>query len=138
VIRRDAIFNESDFPCDSEVSDGVTINDHEKGMVCEENGEPVEQPELEYQFGMELMNMYVDTAFLGGGQIGEPQSVEEALESRLSKSWKEVADSEYQSLIENEIWELVELFNGWKPVGCKWVLRLNVEVMEKLNDIKPD
>ena len=28
---------------------------------------------------------YVDTAFLGGGRIEEPQSVEEALESKLFK-----------------------------------------------------
>ena len=39
---------------------------------------------------------YVDTAFLGVSQIAEPQSIEEALESKLSKKWKEAADSEYK------------------------------------------
>ncbi len=40
----------------------------------------------------------MDTEFLGGE---EPQSIEEALNSKLSKKWIEAADSEYQSLMEN-------------------------------------
>jgi len=64
---------------------------------------PSRQRTVPIQYGIDE---YVDTAFLGGGQIDEPHSIEEALESRLSKSWKEAADSEYQSLIENETWEL--------------------------------
>ena len=32
-----------------------------------------------------VIDEYVDTAFLGGGQIEEPQSIEEALEGKLSK-----------------------------------------------------
>ena len=35
---------------------------------------------------------YVDIAFLDGE---EPHSIEEALDSKLSKKWKEAADSEY-------------------------------------------
>ena len=66
---------------------------------------------------------YVDTAVLGGGQIEEPQSIEEALESKLSKKWKEAADSEYKSLIENGTGELVELPSGRKPFGCKWTFK---------------
>ena len=54
----------------------------------------------------------------------EPQSMEEALESRLSKSWKEAADSEYQSLIENETWELMELPNGRNQLDVNGCLRL--------------
>ena len=49
---------------------------------------------------------YVDTAFLGGGQRGEPQSIEEALEGKLSKKWKEATDS-----------------NGRKPIGWKWIFK---------------
>jgi len=55
--------------------------------------------------------------------IDELQSFKEALESRLSKSSKEAANSEYQALIKNETWWFVELSNGWKPVGCKWVFK---------------
>jgi len=83
VICRDVIFNKSDFLCDSEVNDGVKVNGLEKGMVCEEDGEPVEQPEQDNQTNDQYryptiqrtlpiwygINEYIDTTFLGGGQI---------------------------------------------------------------------
>ena len=53
----------------------------------------------------------------------DPESIEEALQSRLSEQQQEVADAEFQSLIDNRTWELVELPKGRKPVGCKWVFR---------------
>ena len=56
---------------------------------------------------------YVDTAFVSGGRVAKPQSIEKALESKLSKKWKNAADSEYILL--------VELPNGQKPVGCRWI-----------------
>ena len=52
--------------------------------------------------------MFIDIAFLDEVQI---------------KEWKEVADSEYQSLMENETWKLVHFPIGRKPVGCKWILK---------------
>ena len=48
IIHRDIIFNESDFQRDSatvKVNEGVTVSDHEKGVVSEEEEEPVEQSE---------------------------------------------------------------------------------------------
>uniref|UniRef100_A0A1X7STM5 Reverse transcriptase Ty1/copia-type domain-containing protein n=1 Tax=Amphimedon queenslandica TaxID=400682 RepID=A0A1X7STM5_AMPQE len=63
---------------------------------------------------------YIYIAILGSG---DPVGIEEALESKLSQHWKEAADSEYQSLMDNETWELVELPSRHKPVGCKWVFK---------------
>lgn len=45
-------------------------------------------------------------------QISEPQTVEEALKSDHTKEWKLAADSEYDSLIEDDMRELVELPSG--------------------------
>ena len=76
-------------------------------MVPEEEEEPVKQPEQsqpeeqnnqeedQYQYPRRQriapikygIYEYVDTAFLGGGQIEEPQSIEETLEGKLSKKW---------------------------------------------------
>ena len=39
-------------------------------------------------------------------QILEPQTIEEALKSNQAKEWKAAADSEYESLIANDTWEL--------------------------------
>ena len=53
-------------------------------------------------------------------QIEEQKSIEKALKDQ---EWKEAADSEYQSLMENETWKLVKLPTGRKPVGCKWIFK---------------
>uniref|UniRef100_A0A1X7U146 Reverse transcriptase Ty1/copia-type domain-containing protein n=1 Tax=Amphimedon queenslandica TaxID=400682 RepID=A0A1X7U146_AMPQE len=66
----------------------------------------------------------------------DPVSIEEALESKLSQHWKEAADSEYQSLMDNETWELVELPSGCKPVGCKWVFKTKRDCNEKVEHSK--
>ena len=58
-------------------------------------------------------------------QISEPQSIEETLKSKYAKEWKAAADTEYDSLIVNETWELVELPQDCKAIGCKWVFKVN-------------
>ena len=63
---------------------------------------------------------FVDTAFLDEVQVEEPKSIDEALKDQ---EWKEAADSEYQSLMENETWKLVKLPTGRKPVGYKWIFK---------------
>ena len=37
--------------------------------------------------------------------------------------WLNAMEKEMKSLQENNVWELVELPNGWKPVGSKWVFK---------------
>ena len=59
---------------------------------------------------------FVDIAFLDEIQMEEPETTEKAIKD---KNWKEAADSEYQSLMDNETWKLVKLPAGRKPIGCK-------------------
>ena len=78
---------------------------------------------------------YIDIAFLGSE---DPISIEEALESKLSHHWKEAADSEYKSLMDNETWDLVELPSGHNLLAESGCLRPNKIVMAKWNDTKLD
>ncbi|CAI7888101.1 unnamed protein product [Closterium sp. NIES-53] len=55
---------------------------------------------------------------------GEPATVEEALSGPLKKEWKAAMDAEFNSLIENETWELVELPEGRRPISSKWVFKV--------------
>ena len=50
--------------------------------------------------------------------------MERALARHQAKKWKAAADSEYELLMENETWELVELPCGRKPSECKWVFKI--------------
>ena len=54
----------------------------------------------------------------------EPKTLNEAFASVHSREWKAAADSEYQSLIENDTWEIVvELPADRTAIGCKWVFK---------------
>ncbi len=51
----------------------------------------------------------------------EPQTVKEAL--KQSDKWKQSLEAEYNSLMNNETWELVPPPEGSNIVGSKWVLK---------------
>lgn len=55
--------------------------------------------------------------------ISEPSSVQEALTSPEAPQWKKAMDSEYQSLIDNHTWELVELPHNKNIISTKWIFR---------------
>jgi len=57
-------------------------------------------------------------------QIQEPNSLEEALATEHADQWRAAANSEFESLLENETWKLVELPSNRKPIGCKWVFKV--------------
>ena len=50
--------------------------------------------------------------------IKVPTQVEEALKDPM---WVRAMDEEMMALQKNKTWEVVELPNGKKPVGCRWV-----------------
>ncbi|XP_068304222.1 uncharacterized protein [Pyrus communis] len=50
----------------------------------------------------------------------EPQTYKAALESSEAPYWKEAIQSEIESIMQNNTWELVNLPPGNKPIGHKW------------------
>lgn len=54
----------------------------------------------------------------------EPKNFEMALASDDSIKWKEAMDDEYDSLIENETWKLVDLPRGRNAIDNKWVYKI--------------
>jgi len=54
----------------------------------------------------------------------EPRSLHEALNGPNASMWKNAADNEYQSLLNNDTWELIDLPPGKNVIVCKWVLKL--------------
>ena len=149
--RRDVIFSESDFgQCKIEKSlknaSEVEMNPDE----AEERQHPREDQEEEHQeledhqeeeqhyprrqrrppvrFGKDeyvaTVEESVNHVAYKACEIIEPKTLEEALASDHAKEWKTAIDSEYESLIENETWELVELPSERKAIGCKWVFKV--------------
>ena len=56
----------------------------------------------------------------------DPVSFSQAINSDKSDKWIDVMKEELKSMTQNNVWDLVELLEGSKRVGCKWFLRLNM------------
>ncbi|KMQ91985.1 gag-pol polyprotein [Lasius niger] len=53
----------------------------------------------------------------------DPITLQEALESEACDSWQQAMRNEYDALLENKTWDLVDLPPGRKPLKCKWVFK---------------
>ena len=60
-------------------------------------------------------------------EITEPITIDEALSSPHPKEWKEATDSEYQSLSDNDTWDLVKLPEEREAIGCKRVFKVKYD-----------
>ena len=56
--------------------------------------------------------------------INEPVHIQEAWTGDHSVEWKEATDSEYESLMKNDTWELVPPPKGKNIVGSRWVFKV--------------
>ena len=136
--RRDVIFNEQDFGRSTKKptrSDGPeTVEVQSKSDTEPEPEEHEEPPQRRHsertrqtpvRYGRdEYIAASAQHVAYAACQITEPQTMEEALSDELSDEWKQAADSEYHSLMENETWELVPLPKGRKPIGSRWVFKV--------------
>ncbi|PNX71449.1 retrotransposon-related protein, partial [Trifolium pratense] len=54
---------------------------------------------------------------------GDPLTYSEAISSPDGPFWKEAIDNEIHSIMSNHTWEIVDLPQGAKPIGCKWIFK---------------
>ena len=133
VIRRDVTFNEADFGQtthkEAKPQDTIDVDVNEEANVPEAEHQR-QQRQLPIRYGLDE---YADIATIqdcvhhvayNACQTMEPKLLEEALITEHAKQWKDAADIEYESLMKNDTWKLVELPSGWKSIGCKWVFKV--------------
>ena len=65
-----------------------------------------------------------------------PRSVKEAVNSKECKLWKNAMIEEMEALDKNEAWDLVELPDGRKPIGSKWVFKKKLNATGKVKKYK--
>lgn len=53
----------------------------------------------------------------------DPQNLDEALQCKEAAEWQQAMQDEYQSLINNNTWSLVDVPTGKKIIPCKWVYK---------------
>ncbi|XP_076918737.1 uncharacterized protein LOC143579267 [Bidens hawaiensis] len=61
------------------------------------------------------------------GKHNDPISYNEAMSNDQSSEWNKAMIDELHSMRKNDVWDLVELPNGVKPVGCNWVFKTKLD-----------
>ena len=60
-----------------------------------------------------------------GMGLGEddPINFQQALQNHNAQKWIDAMKDEMKSMKDNDVWDLVELPKGVKPIGCKWIFK---------------
>ncbi|CAL2256677.1 unnamed protein product [Prunus armeniaca] len=66
----------------------------------------------------------------------DPLFFNEAINSPEVLKGKEAMESELDSMENNQVWDLVELPEGVKPIGCKWVFKTKKDSMGNIERFK--
>ena len=66
----------------------------------------------------------------------EPTSYKEAMSSLEAPFWKKAINSEIESILQNNTWEIVELPHGSKAIGCKCVFKKKLKLDGSIDKYK--
>jgi len=148
-IKQDVVFNKTDF-CSTKGSSPVSEDPVELEAVIDETSQPElvrQRPEWQMRRPIRYgVDEYADT--VSGGleeqvdhvanvcQIIEPATMEEAITSDYADNWKKAADSEYESLMNNDTWTLVELPSNRAAIGCKWIFKVKYNCEGRVEHLK--
>ena len=58
----------------------------------------------------------------------DPLTFQEAMSRADSEKWLKAMEEEMQSMLENEVWQLVEPTQGVKTIGWKWVYKIKTDM----------
>ena len=53
----------------------------------------------------------------------DPINFRQAMESSNAQKWIDAMNEEIKSMKDNDVWDLVPLPEGAKPIGCKWIFK---------------
>ncbi|GFT19772.1 retrovirus-related Pol polyprotein from transposon TNT 1-94 [Trichonephila clavipes] len=92
----------------------------------EEDAEPTSDRQLRNRSLLQKPKRFEDHIMEAESYLDDynPETYEEAINSKDSTNWKKAMESEMNSLSENHTWELSDLPVGAKAMPCKWVYRL--------------
>jgi hypothetical protein len=71
-----------------------------------------------------IYETYLSEDLYDVGKINDPANFKQAVECEHSTKWIEAMEEELKSMSSNKVWDLVEIPDGVKPIGCKWVYKV--------------
>ena len=72
------------------------------------------------------------------GEVIDPVTFLDAVHSPQYDKWNIAMKEEMLLMANNDVWELVEMPENFKPIGCKWVLKPRKMLKGKLKGLKLD
>eukprot|EP00253_Pinus_taeda_P029613 PITA_29613 len=149
VYNRDVVFREVKYVIKNEVEPKelekieFEIKEEESDSKAEEESENEEPQTSGVRISVQERRKpkrYSPSAFYSNFSLsitdGDPRTMKEAIDSQDGKLWKEAMVDEMASLHKNEAWDLVELLDGRKPVGSKWVFKKKTNAEGKVEKYK--
>jgi hypothetical protein len=76
--------------------------------------------------------MYMSEDVNDIGKMDDPASYKEVMKSQNSLNWREAIEEELRSMRSNDVCDLVEISDGAKRVGCKWVYKIKYDSKGKI------
>ena len=70
------------------------------------------------------------------GAENDPETFSQAMNCRESALWLNAMKDEMNSMASNGVWDLVELPNGSKAIGCKWVFKMKRDSLGNIERYK--
>jgi hypothetical protein len=67
--------------------------------------------------------VYLQESDYALGTSKDPVSFSQAIESSDFEKWINAINDELKSIEQNEVWDVVDLPEGFKTVRCKWVFK---------------
>ena len=131
-IRRDASFNETDFEHSNKAQ--LEIDNHNDEYLEEKSNKKSSdircstrerKPLVYYHDEYARVATAKHTALLER-EVEEPTKLNKTLDSDHALNWKEAADLEYQFLMENMTWKLVESYWKEKQIPGSGYLKSNI------------
>ena len=66
----------------------------------------------------------------------KPQTFTEAMSSLEASFQKEAVNSEIESILSNNTWQLFDLLSGIKPIGYKWIFKKKLKPNGSIDKFK--
>ncbi|KAL5824162.1 hypothetical protein ACOSQ3_020225 [Xanthoceras sorbifolium] len=80
--------------------------------------------------------VYLQESDYNVGAENDPESFSQAMSCKESKLWYNAMIDEMSSMKSNKVWDLVELPNGAKAIGCKWVFKTKKDSLGNIERYK--
>ena len=80
--------------------------------------------------------MYLQELDYDIGAENDPETFSQAISCKESNLWYDAMKDEMNSMVSNGVWNLVELPNGAKAIGCKWAFKTKKDSLGNIERYK--